>query len=195
MSTKQERAMRDIRGYEVHEVETTSNRSKLMGAAVVALGIGALGVFAFASGDSRPAASQQMASNQIRTTPEGAQQMPAPVTPPLTQNPVIPATPSKPQANSQQAAITAPVATPLDGTPLDPKPAAKKEKQKPVSEEQVAAKPAVKSMAPMAAPAPDMTPPENAQPTPSTQPAAIPEAPVPQETPAPTETPVPPQGQ
>lgn len=187
--------MRDIRGYEVHEVETTSTRSKLLSAAVVALGLGALGVYAFASGDSSTAASQQMANNQVRTTPDGyqSQPMPPPVTPtPLDQKPLNPVTPSTAQATmQQQAAVTTPTPTALDGTPLDPKPA--KEKQKPASETTQQA--AAKQKAPMATPTPDMTPPENAQPTPPTQPAAIPEQPVPQETPAPTETPVPPQGQ
>lgn len=179
--------MRDIRGYEVHEVETTSARSKLLGAAVVAFGIGALGVYAFASGDSATPASQQMASNQIRTTPEDyqSQQMPAPVTPTaLDQTPLNPATPSKPQLGTSQQAAVQPkptVAAPsaLEGTPLDPKPKAVKEK--PAKDDQQQA--AVKSKAP--SPTPDMTPPENAQPAQPTQPAATPDQPAPQEAPAP----------
>lgn len=181
--------MNDLRGYSNHDVETTTSRSKLLGAAVVALGIGALGAYSFASGDAAQPAPQQMASNQVRTTPEGyGSQMPPPVTRAPAQNVAVNTT------KSSEPPTTAPEAskTPLDGTPLDPGAKSKAVKEKPASEPSKEA--AVQPKTPAASPKPEMTPPENAQPAQPVQPAAVPEQPAPQE-PAPTENTTPPQGQ
>lgn len=101
--------MEDIRGYQAPvEVETTSNRSKLLGGAIVAVGAIALGAFAYASGALNPqvpagAPGQQFASNAVPATPGMPQsQTPAapPVTPtPLDQTPLAPQ-PSTPRASS-----------------------------------------------------------------------------------------------
>ncbi len=182
--------MRDIRGYEIPEVETTSNRSKLLGAAVVALGLGALGAYAFASGDSASSASQQMASNQIRTTPDRyqAQQMPPPVSPTRSENLAVNTTkPVVPPSSAPEA-----TKTPLDGTPLDPGTKSKPVKEKSESSQEAAVQPKTPAASPNK---PDMTPPENVQPAPQAQPAATPDQQAPQETPAPTQNTTPPQGQ
>ncbi len=93
--------MNDLRPIHPDEVEISSQRSKLIGAAVVVVGLGALGAYAFASGEAPNAAPQKVVTNQVRTTPEYSETMPPPVSPtPVTGKPVTPQ-PSKPQAQAR----------------------------------------------------------------------------------------------
>jgi hypothetical protein len=77
--------MRETRGNGDGAVDTAGNRRKLLGAAIVAFGLAALGVYSFASGDSRTnktvAHQTQPISGQIETTPERSHLMPVPVEP------------------------------------------------------------------------------------------------------------------
>jgi len=74
--------MMDWRG---RKIAAGSNRSKLMGAGVIVLGLAALGAYAFAwQGVSKPGHySRDITTNQISTTPDDyqVQQMPPPVSP------------------------------------------------------------------------------------------------------------------
>lgn len=144
--------MSDLREFQMPEPEVSSNRSKLLGAAVVALGLGALGAYAFASGDAAQPASLQVATNQVRTTPDyGGQNVPPPVTAtPVGRQPVMPQS-EKPKLEKKAA------------------------KPKPDHNQQAVVQP----KEPVAAPTPLQTPPENAapsqQPT-DTQPSETPPA-------------------
>jgi len=91
--------MQDMRG-PTTEVATTSNRSKLLGGAIVAAGVIGLGVFAYAAGafTTHPSPARQVALNQLPAT--------APVVP------------------QSQPSTAPPATTPLDDTPLAPQPRA-----------------------------------------------------------------------
>jgi hypothetical protein len=176
--------MTDMRGLKPSDdVETGSSRSKMIGAAVVVLGLGALGAYAFASQSSpTPGSGMQMASNQVHTTPAGMQQqMPPPVAPlkaqptPLDNTPLMPKNAGTPKASGSSADNTS-------------------DTGKSDSKNDTSHQATNKAKAPVAS-APAMTPPENQPAAQPTQPATTPEQPQPQETPAPTENTVPPQGQ
>jgi hypothetical protein len=70
-------------------IDMNGARGTLLGAAVVAFGVIAVGAYSFAaSGDqSRPVAAQEVSTREIRTTPDNAGQheMPPPVAPSKTE--------------------------------------------------------------------------------------------------------------
>ncbi len=102
--------------------EAGGNRSKVIGAAVIALGLGALGAYAFASQNAPKSDNKafEMMNGQVRTTPEGAELMPPPVAP-TPERRALADTP-RPRADrpskdgSQQAAVPA---TASQNTPAD----------------------------------------------------------------------------
>jgi hypothetical protein len=73
--------MRDLRPIHRQEVEISSSRSKLVGAAVVIVGLGALGAYSLASDNAKTPDHQKFATAQVRTTPEYSEPMPPPVAP------------------------------------------------------------------------------------------------------------------
>lgn len=73
--------MRDLRPNASGRTEKASDRSKILGAAVVIVGLGALGAYAFASARAPKAEPQKPVSTFVRTTPEYSEIMPPPVSP------------------------------------------------------------------------------------------------------------------
>ncbi len=94
--------MYDLRPIHPQEVDPSSNRSKIIGAAVVIVGLAALGAYSFASENSPKPVPQKIALTQVRTTPEYAEVMPPPVTP--TPSAEKPAAPHRAKADTQQSA-------------------------------------------------------------------------------------------
>ncbi len=94
-----------------------STRSKVIGAAVIAFGLGVLGLYAFAGqeGPKPDNAQFDAISGEIMTTPEGAQPMPPPVTPTVEKvrrKPTPRPTRDAAAKTIQEAAVTAPIRMP-----------------------------------------------------------------------------------
>lgn len=74
--------MPDMRHFKVQEGEIDSRTSRWLAAAVMALGVGVLGAYSFASQEPvQPKSLPLTPSSVVRTTPDAPREVPPPVAP------------------------------------------------------------------------------------------------------------------